>query len=141
MKKKSKRKGVAYWKGKAWDEFSKYIRLQDAIATTGTKTHAKCISCGKVYPAFGVGCLQAGHLIGKRRALNLFDERGCNAQCFNCNYHLNGNWRCYYDAMLKKHGKKVIEELIAQDRKDHKWMISELTDLRDKYKLLVKDMT
>jgi len=136
-----KRETVSSMKKKAWKEFSKFVRLRDAIETTKTKTHAKCISCGKTYPAFGVGCLQAGHFIPGRRALNLFDERGCHAQCYHCNHHLTGNWPRYYDAMVKKYGKKVIEALKKQDKQNHTWSVSELTEIRDKYKVKLKEMT
>ena len=73
-----KRKGVRHWKRKAWDEFSRYVRLRDAIKTTQTKEWAVCCSCGKTYPAFGTGCGQAGHFVPGRGNAILFDEDCAN---------------------------------------------------------------
>ena len=106
----AKKKGIKYWKKKAWKEFSKFIRLRDAIETTGTKERAVCCTCGKQYNAFGVGCLQAGHFIPGRSNSVLIDETGVHAQCWNCNQTLNGNWVEYEKFMINKYGKKFTEE-------------------------------
>jgi hypothetical protein len=50
-------KGVKYWKGKAWHEFSKYVRVRDALRTTGGIEKCVCCSCGKIKPAFGVSAV------------------------------------------------------------------------------------
>ncbi len=87
---------LTWWKGKAWEEFSKYIRIRDALRTTGTIENAVCCSCSKIYPSFGKGCLQAGHFIPGRRAAILFEETGVHGQCYWCNSNngLKGNWPC-----------------------------------------------
>ena len=87
-KKKSKKKGVKYWKKRAWDAFSKYIRLRDAIETTGTKETLLCCSCGKPYPAFGKGCAQAGHFVPGRTHSLLFRENGVSGQCLTSHSNL-----------------------------------------------------
>lgn len=113
MKKKTVKKPISVTraKKKAWDMFSKYIRLRDAIETTGTKTHALCITCGRRYPIFGVGCLQAGHFIPGRKNAVLIDEIGVNAQCYVCNTRLKGSWVEYEAALIKKYGHDIVEEL------------------------------
>jgi len=58
-------------KATAWKWFAKYIKLRDAIATTGTKEAARCITCGIVFPLPG---LEAGHMIPGRTGGILFDE-------------------------------------------------------------------
>ncbi len=92
----AKIKGVKYWKKKAWVEFSKYVRLRDAIGTTGTRDWLNCCSCGRKYPAFGKGCAQAGHFIPGRSHALLFREKGVHGQCLTDHSNLrmfNGSYR------------------------------------------------
>lgn len=134
MGRKPKKKGVKYWKGKAWDEFSKFIRLRDALVTTGTKEYLICCTCGKRYPAFGLGCAQAGHFVPGRTNAILFDERGVHGQCYNCNHTLKGNWPEYMRFMMKKYGQNVVDELIHNRKHLVRFKPYELEEIRDKYK-------
>ncbi|MDD2869623.1 recombination protein NinG [Neomegalonema sp.] len=113
---KKKNKGLKYYKSKAWEAFSEFIRLRDSFKTTGTLTHAQCCTCGKVYPSFGKGCLQAGHFISGRHASILLDERNTHAQCYACNNILKGNWPKYYDFMKTIYGQSTIDWLLALDK-------------------------
>jgi len=131
---KSKTKGVRYWKKKAWAEFSKYIRLRDALVTTKTKERVKCYTCKKEYPAFGVGCVQAGHFIPGRGNSILFDERGVHAQCYNCNVTLKGNWPEYMRYMMADYGQEIVDELLHLKKQVRKYTPEELEELRDLYK-------
>lgn len=98
-------------KKRAWTNFSKYIRLRDAIKTTGTKIIAECYTCGKQYPINGIGCLQAGHFIPGRGNSNLIDEIGVHAQCYNCNVNLKGNWVEYERHLYQDYGGEQVELL------------------------------
>lgn len=100
---------------KAWDAFSRYIRLRDAIKTTGTKDSVECITCGAIKPAFGIGCAQAGHLIPGRTNSLLIDEKFVNAQCDHCNRGLKGNWVPYRRKMVEWYGEDAVKEV--EDRK------------------------
>ena len=137
---KSKIKGVKYWKAKAWTEFSKYIRLRDAIKTTHTKDRVVCCTCGKEYPAFGVGCVQAGHFVIGRGNAILFDEKGTNAQCYNCNILHKGRWPEYMDFMLKEYDMKVVTDLLRLNKTVRKYTPVELEELKDKYREMYKDL-
>ena len=139
-RKKKKRKGLQYWKEKAWDEFSKYVRLRDALATTNTKETLLCCSCGKPYPAFGKGCAQAGHFIPGRSHSLLFRERGVHGQCYNCNHTLKGNWVEYEKFMLNKYGPEITTEEKEAKYLLVKYTIPELMALRDKYKQKIKEL-
>jgi hypothetical protein len=130
----AKTKGVAYWKKKAWTEYSKYIRIRDALRTTGTVEKAICCSCGRLYPAFGLGCLQAGHFIPGRRNSILFEPACVHAQCYNCNTTLKGNWPGYYEFMLKHYGQDMIDHLLALKHKVRKFKPYELEEMRDHFK-------
>ena len=96
------------YKAKAWSAFSKYIRLRDAILTTGGTEYATCVTCGKT---FGVGKLHAGHFLPGRTNGILFDERGVHAQCVGCNIYGNGRQAEYYLWMMERYGPEVIDEL------------------------------
>ncbi len=134
-RRKKKSKGVAYWKKKVWKEvFSPYIRLDSAIETTGTKTHLVCCTCGKQYPAFGLGCAQAGHFVPGRGNAILFDERGVHGQCYNCNIRLKGNWPEYMRFMLDTQGKFVIDDLLRLNKTVRKFTVPELQEMYEEYK-------
>lgn len=122
-------------KKKAWEAFSKYVRLRDAIKTTGTLTTLACVTCNKRYPAFGVGCAQAGHFIPGRGNSVLIDEDFVHGQCYNCNVNLKGNWIEYEKAMIKLWGKKKVEE--AKNRKGQTKIMKayEWIELAELYKL------
>ncbi len=139
-KRKTKTKGVRYWKKKAWDAFSKYIRLRDALKTTSTEETVICYTCKKPYPAFGVGCVQAGHFVPGRGNSILFDERGVHAQCYNCNVNLKGNWPEYMKWMLVDYGRKVVDELLYLKNQVKIYTPADLEELRDKYKQMYEDL-
>ena len=86
---KPKKKGLKYYKTKAWNMFSKYIRTRDCLATRGTVGEGVCVTCGKRYHFKE---LQAGHEIGGRNNSILCDEELVNAQCRGCNSYGNGKY-------------------------------------------------
>ncbi len=128
------KKGVKYWKKKAWEAFSKYIRLRDAITTTGTRDVLVCCSCDKEYPAFGKGCAQAGHFVPGRSHSLLFREKGVHGQCYNCNHTLKGNWPAYEQYMLKRYGQVQVDEEKSAKYGNVKYTAVQLEEIRDKYK-------
>ena len=125
-----KRKGVRYWKKRAWVAFSKYIRTRDG----GGRLTALCCTCGKLYPVFGVGCMQAGHYVAGRTNAILFEENGCHAQCYNCNINLKGNTLNYREFMDKKYGVAERERIEALRFKHVKYSPTELEDIYYKFK-------
>jgi 5-methylcytosine-specific restriction endonuclease McrA len=124
-------------KKKTWTVFSKYIRLRDAMRTTGTLEDAKCVSCQRIYP---VGKLQAGHFISRRHNNILFDERNVAAQCVGCNLKQKGNWAGYYEQMIKLYGTDVIEELLMLRQLPKHFTASELIEMREDYERRIKEM-
>ena len=128
---KKKTKGVRYWKKKAWDEFSKFIRMRDTIS----HNHAICCTCDKLYPTFGSGCMQAGHYVAGRKNAILFEEHGCHAQCYNCNVNLKGNTLNYREFMDRKYGSKERKRIEQLRFRVVKYSPAELEAIRDKYKV------
>jgi len=137
----AKRKGtMSWWKGKTWTEFSKYIRIRDALRTTGGIEMAVCCTCGKIYPAFGKGCIQAGHFIPGRMSSILFCELGCHAQCYNCNLRLKGNWPPYHAFIVTKYGYDGLDRMLALRHHVVKFLPSRLEAMRDVYKFMYQKM-
>ena len=134
MKKKPKKqKTVAHLKNKVlWPLFSKYIRLK--YAKDGM---CQCVTCKKWLPAFGKGCVQAGHFIPGRHNSVLYDERQVYPQCYHCNVHLKGNTVEYYTFMLNVHGKEVIDELRDLDKQTKQYKRYEIEEMIDWYRMRV----
>lgn len=120
-------------KKRVWKEFSIFIRTRGA----DSEGMNECITCnsGKVHWKL----LQAGHFVRGRLNANLFDERGCNPQCYICNIHRQGNVIKYYKWMLVVYGQAVIDELEAQNNATKKWQGGELQGMLDHYKNLNKE--
>jgi len=121
-------------KKRAWDAFSKYIRLRDALKTTGDKDRVNCYSCRKEYPSFGKGCVQAGHFIPGRGNSVLIDEIGVNAQCYNCNVNLKGNWVNYERYLIQEYGNEAVQGLKDRKKEIVKMKVFDWNDIEKKYK-------
>lgn len=138
---KPKKKTLTWWKTKTWDDFSKYIRLRDAIYTTGTMDTLVCFTCDKEYPAFGKGCAQAGHFVTSRRHAVLFEKNGVHGQCYNCNINLKGNTVPYRDKMVERYGVEETERL-EQGYYNHtfKYTVADLMELRESIQQDIKEL-
>jgi len=126
-----KRKTTKQLKKEALRLFSIYTRLKDCLRTTGTTTSGRCISCGKIFPFKE---LQAGHFVSGRHNSNLFNERGCHAQCRGCNLFKHGNQLEYRRAIIKLYGEGVDEEIEAEDKIVKDLRAGELRELITHYK-------
>ena len=108
-----KHKGVKYWKDKAWEQFSLYIRITGCLKTMNRKDWGRCYTCGAQKERKD---LQAGHFIPGRHPAYLFDEEQVRPQCYHCNVGLKGNWPQYYLKMVEELGKGRVEELLTKKR-------------------------
>ena len=105
-------------KKRTWEGCSEYIRLRDAIRYNTTLpeedrdyTVGPCCTCGIVKKW---RYMDPGHFIPKGSGGHsgvYFDERNIHLQCKRCNAFFQGRPLEYGDFMLKKYGKKVIDEL------------------------------
>lgn len=132
--------GLKLAKKKAWDSFSKYIRARDAIKTTGSLDNCVCVSCGRTYPAFGVGCIQAGHLIPGRTNTLLIDEKLVNGQCYHCNIGLKGNYVPYRRKMVQWYGEEFVIEAEDKRNDSNPMKAYQWKEIEDKYKELYKQL-
>lgn len=121
---KIKRVTITSAKKKANTAFSIYIRTRDQ-RVSGEAGMVRCVSCRKLYPAFGVGCAQAGHFIPGRHSNVLYDERNCHAQCYMCNVVLKGNWVKYEEFMIAEYGNRTIAELKELDKYDPHYKVED----------------
>lgn len=109
-------KKTAYKKSKeiAWKQFSIYIRTRDCIRFCNSLTEGICVTCKRSLP---FKKLQAGHFIGGRSNIVLFDERIVYTQCFYCNAKpprgLGGNYVEYFVFMEEEWGRAKIDEFRA----------------------------
>lgn len=124
-------------KGKAWSAFSKYIRLRDALKTTGTLENVKCITCGKL---LSISFCDAGHFVSRRYNSTLFDERNVNTQCRYCNRFLNGNLLEYRRQIIRLYGEGVDIELEDKATEIKKLTVEDLTNIEKEYKMKVENL-
>lgn len=136
----SKVHGLTWHKKKTWTSFSKYIRIRDALKTTGGIEKVICCSCQKEYNAFGKPCVQAGHFIPGRIYSILFEPTCVAAQCYNCNVNLKSNWVGYYEFMLRTYGMEEITRLIELSKTKVKFTIPEFEMMRDLFEGLYRKM-
>lgn len=111
-----------------------YCRLRDCNGETGTA----CISCGK-WTEFEKG--DGGHFIpqGSSNALR-FDERNINFQCHSCNRFKHGNLHNYYEGMIRKYGKSVVDELMETQYETKKWTDEDIKDLKEEFRKKIADI-
>ena len=93
-------------KATAWKWFSKYIRLRDSLATTGTADKCICITCGLSWPSDQI---DAGHMIPGRSGGILFDESIVFGQCQQCNREGNGERQAFKKIMVERNGLEWFE--------------------------------
>lgn len=93
-------------KATAWSWFAKYIKLRDALKTTGTPDHAMCVTCGNVYD---ISDMDAGHALPGRTGGILFDESIVYAQCRACNRQGNGEKQAFKRFLVELHGIEWYE--------------------------------
>lgn len=128
---KPKKKTTSSVKKKAWEYFSRMIRVRDCIKTTGCTSWGLCVTCGKRYH---ISLLQAGHFIPGRHNANLFEEKGCHAQCYNCNINLKGNTLIYRRKINEMYGEGYDEVLEENANQIKKFTVPELEDMIEKFK-------
>ena len=109
--------------------FNNFIRKRDE--------RDPCISCR----TYGNVQWCAGHFRSRGAAGHLrFDEDNCHKQCNrHCNMALSGNIKEYRAGLIKKIGIERVEAL-ENNNEIHRWTIEELREIRDEYKVKLKDL-
>jgi len=124
-------------KKRAWRYFSKYIRLRDALKTTGDINYCKCFTCGRIE---SIKNMDAGHFVSRRFNSTLFDERNVNSQCTYCNTFQAGNQLEYRRQLIKFYGEGIDTELEDKATETKKYSIPELEELIVELKEKIKTL-
>jgi len=98
--------------------FSKFIRLRDALITTGTKEYAICVTCDTRKP---IKLMDAGHWRGRSKGSTRYDEHNVSAQCRSCNRFKHGMVEEHRRSIVEKYGTGEDERLFRLSNKVHKF--------------------
>ena len=113
--------------------FSKFIRLRDS----DSKGICKCITCNTPHHWTK---LDNGHYIKRQYMSTRFNEFNCNSQCRKCNWLEQGANELYREALIKKYGQEIHDQLLIQKYSTKKWSRFELELLIKEYSERVKVM-
>ena len=127
-------------KAEVWNLVSAYVRLRDALMTTGSLDECRCVTCGRRKPLFVRGGIEAGHFIPGRHNSILYDVRAIHGQCSYCNDYLKGNWVPYRDYMVRMYGVDMVEDLIRRDREIVSYKDYELEVLADEMLVSIENV-
>jgi|ETNvirenome_6_85_1030632.scaffolds.fasta_scaffold07783_5 hypothetical protein len=94
-------------KAKAWNAFSKYIRVKRCLETMGVPFVGVCITCDR---RRHIEYLDAGHCFPGRSNLVLLTEKFVFAQCRECNQVYHGKPKKFEKKMVKKYGAEFVEK-------------------------------
>lgn len=136
VRKNVKKQSIKSAKKKAWDTFSKWIRLSNSDGAG----YVQCY-CGKKihWPES-----HASHLIPGRGNAILFDERGVYPSCMQCNIFKAGNLLEYMRFLERKLGVpeaiKLRDELLIQSKKIKKMRIADYNEITEIYKEKIKNL-
>lgn len=122
---------------KAWQIFSKYIRLRDCNKHIKGGMFAPCWTCGviKHYSE-----LQAGHFVPGRGNAVLFDEEGVRSQCAGCNIWHHGNPSAYWEKMIDTVGVEKTREIANRRHQIKKYTLADYEEIIAKYTQKIKDL-
>lgn len=125
--KKKKLPPLPRLKKKLWGIFSQHARRKDA----DENGMVKCISCPTVKHWTE---MDAGHWKPKSLGLSItFLEINVHAQCKTCNLSLQGNQYDYGEALKKRYGPDVLNEIVRIQHTSLKLTRPMYLDLIDNY--------
>ena len=113
--------------------FSEYIRHSGA----DSNGNVKCCSCNK---AFHWKEVDAGHFVSRRCLITRYEETNVHPQCRYCNRFCEGNTSGYALFMIKKYGKKWVEELNRRKSLVYKMIPDDYEELIEIYKQKIKEL-
>lgn len=118
---RAKKPSVFKLKRKLWSLFSVFIRLRDADKSG----NVKCCTCDRVYYwTDPKGRMQAGHFFPQKgNAALIFDEKNVHGQCSLCNGAGSGEQYLYSLFIIKKYGKKELQNLLSRKGQPFKFTV------------------
>jgi len=121
---------AVYW-------FSRWIKIRDCLATTGTLTEGICITSGRRI-RFSQG--DCGHFVPGRADAVLFDENNAHFQSSSDNRFKQGKWIEYEKALLFMYGAEEVQRLKELYYNGFKYSEEEYRDIAKKYRLGFKEI-
>ena len=131
---KKKKLSVSKIKKKAWDMFSKWIRLKDA----DKDGYVTCYTCGK-RSLWNRG-MQAGHGIPGRNNSVLFDTDVVRVQCVGCNYFGHGQYKIFTNKLIEELGSERFSNILVADALPKKMTAVDYQAIYEAYRDLVKEL-
>jgi len=130
----SKEKKLSFYKKKAWEQFSRFIRIRDS-----KNGFSKCCTCELIDEW---RYLQAGHFIAGRNNSILFVEDNCHAQCVGCNFFGKNakSYGKYFEFMKRHYGLERIDELMALSNRVVLFTKEDYERIEAEYKQKVQDL-
>ena len=135
MAKPKKKPKIGTAKKRAWDWFSKYIRLK--YSDNGWCT---CVTCGERKWWEGEG-IQAGHGIAKGNGNGIyFLEEVIRPQCSYCNGPGGGRPDKFIPLLIELYGEDGVEEFVRMKMAPRPYKVQELQEMENHYKSEAKRM-
>lgn len=131
-------KELSLIKERARKVFKEYIRLRDALKTTGSPFSCICCTCGKEKEMNGQ--IHAGHFKAGSTNSVYFEETNVHGQCAYCNTYLHGALDKYQDFMVKTYGREEVYRLNALKGTTVKYTIQDYEEILKKYKEKIKNI-
>lgn len=128
-----KTKTKSYYKRKAWDAFSKFIRYSYANA----ESEAECYTCSKVFP---VNKLQAGHGISGRNNSVLFMEEIVKPQCVGCNIYGRGKQAVFTRKLIEELGMGAYDHIVKESTKIVQYKAVDYEEIQKLYEDKLKQL-
>jgi hypothetical protein len=132
VKENMKPKKLSYYKKRAWDAFSLWVRKSNEVDGL-----VECYTCGKRKPYKE---MNAGHGIGGRNNAILFDERIVKPQCAGCNIWGRGQYQVFTRKLINELGLEVYDEIVKHSSDTIKYKASDFLDIEFKYNKLLEDL-
>lgn len=128
---KTPKSSKAQAKKRAWDWFSKFIRLRDADEFG----RVKCITCPAVKRWED---MDAGHYITRAKESTLFDEHNVSGQCSGCNRWQGGKFLEHAQALDRKFGAGTRDRLEAKAGQECRRTLSDYQFIEATYRSRVE---
>lgn len=127
-----KKIGKSQFKKKAWDEFSRYIRLK----YSDRNGYCNCITCGKNMHWKEA---QAGHGIPGRKNGILFLEEIVRPQCYACNIRRHGMQEVFVPYLIDTYGRDGYDSFLRLKHESVKFYASDYERMWNEYKKLADE--
>jgi 5-methylcytosine-specific restriction endonuclease McrA len=133
----SKSRSRKYQEQQSWKAFARYIKMRDAIRTTGTLRDVVCHFCGRRLLRAES---QAGHMIPRAYGNALFNPEVVFASCIYCNHTLEGNHVMGFMNLERMVGWKRAHEIALNAATNHGYTMAELEDIEADYTYAAEEL-